>query len=968
MAAAGGGSSDLDTDLYSRQLYVMGRDAMMQMSTSHVVIFGSDGLATEIAKNIVLGGIKRVTISEHDDHYHDTVTKEDTESGFYYSPHDSIGKSRIEILVANLRELNPNVIVDCSTFENVFRAETPVTTFVSVNRTTDENVSLNETCRKHNIKFVATSSRNMAGYIFNDFGNEFNVKDTTGEEAKTGIVVEIKKNGDRELVLTCAELHELSSDDRIRISSSGSSDREFVSTVLRCTSATSFVIESSEIATPCSFTQIKPELNIRFRTFGESLREPEIVFYDHFNPEKSGFLHELFHNKDISRECTAHKFSEYFTDEKYSHARCNAVFSYVIGAITSQEIMKSCTGKFMPIKQWFYFESFESIASVDLEMLDREIETANIFVVGAGAIGCEHLKNLAIMGVKNVVITDMDTIERSNLNRQFLFRPQHIKMLKSETAAREIMKRNPDMRITSLCYRVGPETEHVFNRRFFENTTCVLNALDNLPARLYVDSKCVRFKKPLLESGTLGTKGNVQIIVPHLTESYGSQADPPEKSIPMCTLKHYPYLIEHTIQWARDYFEGYFTLFPDYVNKFIDSIQKSCSDVTMQTNEITTFYKDLKKMRKLQITSVQDCVFFAIDMFHELFSTQIKDLVSEHPRDEMIDDTTPFWSGTKKCPEPIALDLSNELHIDFVLHTANLLAFVYNIDKLKAIVFEDIENNIEYYSYLDMKDEKKTYDESDRIYLIEEIKKMITPIAHSGCILRTHEFEKDDDSNHHIDFIHCASSLRAINYSISTTERQKTKGIAGKIIPAIATTTALVSGLVCLELYKVIGKKKSIDSYRNYFANLALPLLTFSEPVEAKRNELPGFEKTFTLWDNITFRNPTLREMMDYFRDNFSLDVNSIYWNGVIFLSPFTHDKEKKMSQTILDILREHEEEKDIEKHIENGVELTVICEKMHTEKCSDDDEEEDDEEEDDDEEDEEDDESIEAPAVTILF
>jgi ubiquitin-activating enzyme E1 len=63
-----------------------------------------------------------------------------------------------------------------------------------------------------------------------------------------------------------------------------------------------------------------------------------------------------------------------------------------------------------------------------------------------------------------------------------------------------------------------------------------------------MDYRCVFYQKPLLESGTLGTKGNVQVVIPHLTESYGSSADPPEKSIPMCTVKNFPNAIEHCIE------------------------------------------------------------------------------------------------------------------------------------------------------------------------------------------------------------------------------------------------------------------------------------------------------------------------------------------------------------------------------------------------------------------------------------
>ena len=63
-----------------------------------------------------------------------------------------------------------------------------------------------------------------------------------------------------------------------------------------------------------------------------------------------------------------------------------------------------------------------------------------------------------------------------------------------------------------------------------------------------MDRRCVYYRKPLLESGTLGTKGNIQVVLPYLTESYSSSQDPPEKSIPICTLKNFPNAIEHTLQ------------------------------------------------------------------------------------------------------------------------------------------------------------------------------------------------------------------------------------------------------------------------------------------------------------------------------------------------------------------------------------------------------------------------------------
>ena len=65
-------------------------------------------------------------------------------------------------------------------------------------------------------------------------------------------------------------------------------------------------------------------------------------------------------------------------------------------------------------------------------------------------------------------------------------------------------------------------------------------------------SRCVTNGRPLLESGTMGAKGHVQAVVPHLTESYSNQRDPVDHDVPYCTLKSFPATIEHCIQWARD--------------------------------------------------------------------------------------------------------------------------------------------------------------------------------------------------------------------------------------------------------------------------------------------------------------------------------------------------------------------------------------------------------------------------------
>jgi ubiquitin-activating enzyme E1 len=143
------------------------------------------------------------------------------------------------------------------------------------------------------------------------------------------------------------------------------------------------------------------------------------------------------------------------------------------------------------------------------------------------------------------------------------------------------------------------------------------------------------------------------------------------------------------------------------------------------------------------------------------------------------------------------------------------------------------------------------------------------PKTLAGFKLAPVEFEKDDDTNYHIDFIAAASNLRAENYKIEQADRHKTKFIAGKIIPAIATTTALVTGLVILELYKIIDVKDDIEQYKNGFINLALPFFGFSEPIASPKVEYAGPNGKVTLdkiWDPFEVEDITLNELIEDFK------------------------------------------------------------------------------------------------------
>jgi len=114
------------------------------------------------------------------------------------------------------------------------------------------------------------------------------------------------------------------------------------------------------------------------------------------------------------------------------------------------------------------------------------------------------------------------------------------------------------------------------------------------------------------------------------------------------------------------------------------------------------------------------------------------------------------------------------------------------------------------------------------------------------------EFEKDDDSNGHVAFVTAASNLRAISYGIAPVDAMETRRVAGRIVPAMITTTAFVSALSCIELVKLTQEAK-LHSHRNAFINLALPFFAFTSPLPAE--EVEGLHgSSHTIWDRITVK------------------------------------------------------------------------------------------------------------------
>jgi adenylyltransferase/sulfurtransferase len=138
----------------------------------------------------------------------------------------------------------------------------------------------------------------------------------------------------------------------------------------------------------------------------------------------------------------------------------------------------------------------------------RRLRDARILVVGAGALGNELLKHLALVGVGHVVVCDFDAVEPSNLSRTVLFRADDAGASKARTAAARVRDLNPDVEVAWLHGDVGTD----IGLGVFRRTDVVLGGVDNVEARVAVNSACWRTATPYVDGGTHAFEGQVRVF------------------------------------------------------------------------------------------------------------------------------------------------------------------------------------------------------------------------------------------------------------------------------------------------------------------------------------------------------------------------------------------------------------------------------------------------------------------------
>ncbi|KAJ6219659.1 hypothetical protein RDWZM_005471 [Blomia tropicalis] len=404
--------------------------------------------------------------------------------------------------------------------------------------------------------------------------------------------------------------------------------------------------------------------------------------------------------------------------------------------------------------------------------LVRRIKSSNILLVGAGGIGCEVLKGLLLAGFEKITIIDLDTIDVSNLNRQFLYNKTHVGQSKAVVAASVSVERFSHRDPVTGCpiSVVKPIHDSIlklnFNRQYYQQFTFVINALDNNTTRVHVNRMCLAADIPLIESASASYNGNIRLIKRNVTQCF--ECLPPKKdenTYASCTIRNTPSLPIHCIVWAKHLFAQLFGQTDEDISP----------DVLYDPSMFSTTDSDEKISQTTTTTTreyVESTDYDPKALFEKIF---YKDIL-------YLKKMGNLWTN-RKSPRELLFDqiASGEAKFDDDLNNKD-----NNEQKTKPS--NSVIRDQEIWSMS---------------HCFDVFCKSLSKLKERVKLEKILEWDKDDDIA--VDFVASVSNFRSYCFFIPRKSKFEVKSLAGNIIPAISSTNTIVGGYIILQTFRLLS-------------------------------------------------------------------------------------------------------------------------------------------------------------------
>ncbi|KAL3780881.1 hypothetical protein ACHAW5_001348 [Stephanodiscus triporus] len=483
------------------------------------------------------------------------------------------------------------------------------------------------------------------------------------------------------------------------------------------------------------------------------------------------------------------------------------------------------------------------------QSLLEEILSSKILLIGSGGIGCELLKNLALSGFRHVEVVDLDTIDVSNLNRQFLFRSVHVGMPKCVVASEAALRMvpppppppSPPPTPTTRSSQAAAYLPHHgnvfdnsrFNVPFFQKFALVLNALDNVAARRRVNRLCLASDVPLIEAGTAGYLGQVTVIDRRSgTECYECQPKPTQKVYPICTIRSTPSQPVHCVVWAKELYRLCFG------PKVEDSMLYEDEEGLRERREGDDDGDgdgdgDEKKDddgRRTTTTGDEGSADVAAggakggggSSAYMGAMTDLRSLLGVDPASSpgssssSSSSTSPTPYDVASAVRSKAREVISALFVTEIEKQIGMGTYRTADRAPEPLSSSDVDSCRDVVPSPTMRDGCAPTDVWSVRECVAEIASCLVEVAENAIAqdptFPLPEFDKDDDVA--MRFVTAASNLRSYVFGIEPIQSMyDAKGMAGNIIPAIATTNAIVAGLQVLQVFHVL--RAQLDVKKN---------------------------------------------------------------------------------------------------------------------------------------------------------